>query len=63
MLSPCPIRRSITANGIHLCRENLENRIQPGHFENIIETGKTGVTATQNIAAFNPATGDLAWVI
>jgi glucose dehydrogenase len=24
--------------------------------------GQTGVTATQNIAAFDPATGDLAWV-
>src|SRR5262245_28309914 len=34
----------------------------PGHFQNIMEEGKTGVTATQNIAAFDPATGDLAWV-
>ena len=34
----------------------------PGHFQNIAEEGKTGVTATQNIAAFDPATGDLAWV-
>lgn len=34
----------------------------PGHFENIGEQGKTGVTATQNVAAFNPATGELAWV-
>jgi outer membrane protein assembly factor BamB len=34
----------------------------PDHFENIGEQGKMGVTATQNIAAFNPATGELAWV-
>jgi PQQ-dependent dehydrogenase (methanol/ethanol family) len=34
-----------------------------GHFLNIQEDGKTGVTPTQNIAAYNPATGELAWVI
>jgi glucose dehydrogenase len=34
----------------------------PGHFQSITEEGKTGVSATQNIAAYNPATGDLAWV-
>jgi hypothetical protein len=35
----------------------------PGHFASIKEEGKTGVTATQNIAAHNPATGELAWVV
>jgi len=35
----------------------------PGHFQNIGEEGKTGVKPTQNIAAYNPATGDLAWVV
>ena len=35
----------------------------PGHFENISEEGETGVEATQNIAAFNPATGELLWVV
>jgi PQQ-dependent dehydrogenase (methanol/ethanol family) len=35
----------------------------PGHFENIGEEGKTGVTPTQNIAAYNPATGELTWVV
>jgi glucose dehydrogenase len=35
----------------------------PGHFQGILEEGKTGVTPTQNIAAYNPATGDLAWVV
>ena len=34
----------------------------PGHFQSIGEQGKMGVTATQNIAAYNPATGELAWV-
>jgi alcohol dehydrogenase (cytochrome c) len=34
-----------------------------GHFLNIKEEGKTGVTPTQNIAAYNPATGELAWVV
>ena len=34
----------------------------PGHFQNIAEEGKTGVTPTQNIAAFDPATGELAWL-
>ena len=34
----------------------------PGHFKSFIEEGPTGVKATQNIAAFNPSTGDLAWV-
>ncbi len=35
----------------------------PGHFGNIKEEGKTGVTPTQNIAAYDPATGELAWVV
>ena len=34
----------------------------PGHFENIGQEGKTGMTATQNIAAYHPATGELAWI-
>jgi quinoprotein glucose dehydrogenase len=34
----------------------------PGHFQNIAEEGPTGVTPTQNIAAYDPATGELAWV-
>jgi quinoprotein glucose dehydrogenase len=34
----------------------------PGHYENIAETATTGMEKTQNIAAFNPATGDLVWV-
>ena len=34
----------------------------PGHFQSIGEQGKMGVTPTQNIGAFNPATGELAWV-
>jgi len=34
----------------------------PGHYENIGQEGKTGVTPTQNIAAYNPATGELAWI-
>jgi outer membrane protein assembly factor BamB len=42
------------------------DRLQPaqgskGHFELIKEQGKTGVTATTNVAAFEPATGRLAW--
>jgi len=35
----------------------------PGHTENIGEEGETGVTPTQNIAAYNPSTGELAWVV
>ena len=34
----------------------------PGHFQNIGEEGQTGMKPTQNIAAYNPATGELAWV-
>ena len=33
-----------------------------GHFQNIGETGPSGVTATENVAAYDPATGGLAWV-
>ncbi len=32
-----------------------------GHFAVIGETGKTGVTATQNVAAYDPATGRQVW--
>ena len=35
----------------------------PGHHQNIGEEGKTGMTATQSIAAYSPATGELAWVV
>ena len=34
----------------------------PGHFQSFIEWKMSAVKATQNIAAYNPATGDLAWV-
>ena len=34
----------------------------PGHFENFIEWKMSTDNATQNIAAYDPATGDLAWV-
>jgi outer membrane protein assembly factor BamB len=34
-----------------------------GHFDNIGEEAKTGMTPTQNIAAYDPATGELAWVV
>jgi glucose dehydrogenase len=34
----------------------------PGHFQSFTEWKMGTVKATQNIAAFNPATGDLAWV-
>ncbi|HEV3062540.1 MAG TPA: PQQ-binding-like beta-propeller repeat protein [Vicinamibacterales bacterium] len=34
----------------------------PGHFQNIIEWKMSTDNATQNIAAYDPATGDLAWV-
>jgi quinoprotein glucose dehydrogenase len=34
----------------------------PGHFQAFIEWKPSAVKATQNIAAYNPATGDLAWV-
>ena len=34
----------------------------PGQYGTIAEQGKSGVTQSQNVAAFNPATGDLAWV-
>ncbi|MEQ1897849.1 MAG: PQQ-binding-like beta-propeller repeat protein [Vicinamibacterales bacterium] len=34
----------------------------PGHFQVFQEEGPTGVKATQNVAAFNPVTGDVAWV-
>jgi quinohemoprotein ethanol dehydrogenase len=34
----------------------------PGHFQSIGEQGATGVKPTQNIAAYNPTTGDLVWV-
>ena len=37
-------------------------RGSPGHYQNIIEVGPTEVTATQNVAAYDPATGELAWV-
>ena len=33
-----------------------------GHHESFVAQGETGVTTTQNIAAYNPATGKLAWV-
>ena len=33
-----------------------------GHHQSFVAEGKTGVTATLNIAAYNPATGELAWV-
>ena len=44
------------------------NTIKPGtnsqgHFENIGEEGKVGMKPTQNVAAYNPATGELAWVV
>jgi outer membrane protein assembly factor BamB len=34
----------------------------PGHFQAFIEWKPSAVKATQNIAAYNPQTGDLAWV-
>jgi len=34
----------------------------PGHFKSFIEWKMSIDNATQNIAAYNPATGDLAWV-
>lgn len=34
----------------------------PGHFQNFIEWKMSTDNATQNIAAYDPATGDLAWV-
>ena len=34
----------------------------PGHSEGFIQEGPTGVKATQSVAAYNPATGELAWV-
>jgi glucose dehydrogenase len=34
----------------------------PGHFQAFIEWKPSAVKATQNIAAYNPAIGDLAWV-
>jgi PQQ-dependent dehydrogenase (methanol/ethanol family) len=34
----------------------------PGHFQGFIEWKPSAVKATQNIAAYNPDTGDLAWV-
>jgi len=34
----------------------------PGHFENFIEWKMSTDNATQNIAAYDPSTGDLAWV-
>jgi glucose dehydrogenase len=34
----------------------------PGHFQNIVEWKMSTDNATQNIAAYDPATGDLAWV-
>lgn len=34
-----------------------------GHFGLIAEVGDTGMTSTQNIAALDPATGRLAWVV
>jgi quinoprotein glucose dehydrogenase len=34
----------------------------PGHFENFIEWKMSIDNATQNIVAYDPATGDLAWV-
>jgi glucose dehydrogenase len=34
----------------------------PGHRQGFVEQSATSVTAMQNIAAFNPETGDLAWV-
>jgi quinoprotein glucose dehydrogenase len=33
-----------------------------GHSQGFVGLGKTGVKPTQNIAAYNPATGELAWV-
>jgi quinohemoprotein ethanol dehydrogenase len=33
-----------------------------GYFSNIKETGPSGVTATTNVAAHNPATGEQIWV-
>lgn len=36
----------------------------PGHFDNIVDIQwpPAGVTATQSIAAYDPATGELAWI-
>ena len=34
----------------------------PGHFQSFIEWKPTTAGATQNIAAYDPATGELAWV-
>ena len=34
----------------------------PGHFQNFIEWKMSTDNATQNIAAYDPATGELAWV-
>lgn len=37
-------------------------RGSPGQYGTIAEQGRSGVMQSQNVAAFNPATGDLAWV-
>jgi outer membrane protein assembly factor BamB len=34
-----------------------------GHFSAIGEQGKTGVTATQSVAAYDPATGRQVWLV
>jgi glucose dehydrogenase len=35
----------------------------PGHFKVFTEIGKTGVTATQNVVAYEPASGNQAWSV
>ncbi len=34
-----------------------------GHFGLIAEVGKTGMTTTQSVAAYDPGTGNLAWLV
>ena len=35
----------------------------PGHFKVFTEIGKTGVTATQNVVAYEPASGNQVWSV